>query len=269
MTHLIVAFGGGTNSTAMLVGLHERGERPDAIWFADTGGEKPYTYTHIQDVSDWCTVVGFPQIEILKGPKVWTPQMVKDGSLEAECLRLGSMPSKAYGFSTCSTKWKMVPADKRLKDYLKTNTLKLTDVVRCIGFDAGEPNRYERALGIMERNPEHVKQRFPLIEWDWDREDCVTAIKRAGLPLPGKSACFFCPSSKKFEIIALKNDFPALMSRALEMERQARAGEGQAPAARGGLGRQVVWGDFLKSLDTEQCSMTNEAIPEMDCGCYD
>ena len=35
----IVSYGGGTNSTAMLVGLWERGERPDAIVFADTGGE--------------------------------------------------------------------------------------------------------------------------------------------------------------------------------------------------------------------------------------
>jgi len=42
----VVSFGGGTNSTAMLVGMWERGERPDAILFADTGGEKPHTYQH-------------------------------------------------------------------------------------------------------------------------------------------------------------------------------------------------------------------------------
>ena len=36
---LVVSFGGGTNSTAMLVGMSERGIIPDAILFADTGGE--------------------------------------------------------------------------------------------------------------------------------------------------------------------------------------------------------------------------------------
>ena len=44
---IVVSYGGGTNSVAMLVGLHERGLRPDAIVFADTGGEKPNTYGHM------------------------------------------------------------------------------------------------------------------------------------------------------------------------------------------------------------------------------
>lgn len=37
----VVSFGGGVNSTAVLIGLHDRSEIPDAILFADTGGEKP------------------------------------------------------------------------------------------------------------------------------------------------------------------------------------------------------------------------------------
>ena len=40
----IVAYGGGVNSTSMLVGLHERGIPVDLILFADTGGELPSTY---------------------------------------------------------------------------------------------------------------------------------------------------------------------------------------------------------------------------------
>ena len=47
----IVAYGGGTNSTALLVGLLEQKEKPDLILFADTGGEKPHTYEHINKVS--------------------------------------------------------------------------------------------------------------------------------------------------------------------------------------------------------------------------
>jgi argininosuccinate synthase len=37
----ILAYGGGVNSTAMIVGMIERGERADAVVFADTGGELP------------------------------------------------------------------------------------------------------------------------------------------------------------------------------------------------------------------------------------
>ena len=263
--HTIVSFGGGTNSTGMLVGMRERGERPDAIWFADTGGEKPHTYAHIDEVSAWCISVGFPTIEILRGPEVWGPQMVKDGSLEAECVRLGSMPSKAFGFSQCSVKWKLEPNNRRLRKYLAENRLDMSDVERCVGFDAGEPSRYERAKGIMERNPKMVRERWPLMEWDWDRDDCVEAIARAGITQPGKSACFFCPSSKTPEIFWLRDNHPDLLHRAVEMERRARAGEGQAPAAKCGLGRTKVWGDVIAAPVQSGFDFAVEA----DCGCYD
>ena len=49
--HSVVSYGSGTNSTAMLVGLHERGEKPDLILFADTGGERPDTYRHKEIVN--------------------------------------------------------------------------------------------------------------------------------------------------------------------------------------------------------------------------
>lgn len=265
----IVAFGGGTNSTAMLVGMLEHDETPDAIWFADTGGEKPHTYRHIEHVSAWCKAIGFPAIETLSGADVWLPQMVKDGSLEQECIRLGTMPSKTFGFSTCSIKWKLEPANRRLKLYLADNNLAMSDVVRCVGFDAGEPHRYERAKGIMERNEKLVRERWPLIEWDWDRDDCVAAIQRAGLPQPGKSSCFFCPSSKKGELLAMKITYPDLLDRAIEMERRAMAGEGQATAARCGLGRSFIWSDFIKVSEHQIDLFCDSGTPEIDCGCID
>jgi 3'-phosphoadenosine 5'-phosphosulfate sulfotransferase (PAPS reductase)/FAD synthetase len=51
----VVSFGGGVNSTAMLIGMILRGERPDAILFADTGGEKPATYDFVATFRDWLT----------------------------------------------------------------------------------------------------------------------------------------------------------------------------------------------------------------------
>jgi 3'-phosphoadenosine 5'-phosphosulfate sulfotransferase (PAPS reductase)/FAD synthetase len=51
---IIVAYGGGTNSTAMLCGFRERDIRPALILFADTGGELPHTYEHLRVMSDKC-----------------------------------------------------------------------------------------------------------------------------------------------------------------------------------------------------------------------
>jgi hypothetical protein len=257
----IVSYGGGTNSTAMLVGLHERGERPDAITFADTGGEKPHTYTHIVEINNWCERVGFPKVATLKGGQ---PKQVQDGSLEAECLRLGVLPSKAYGFGGCSMKWKVDPQrkyDRKIAEFLGINLLQIT---RLVGFDADETSRVTRAESLGDKVA--TLQRFPLYEWGWGRDECVEAIARAGLPQPGKSACFFCPSSKKHEIIQLAREYPVLARRALEMERRALAGEGPANATTSkGLGRGFAWADVLEG----KIPMTEVGMPEMDCGCFD
>jgi hypothetical protein len=257
----IVSYGGGTNSTAMLVGLHERGERPTAITFADTGGEKPNTYTHIVEVNKWCERVGFPRIETLSA---LMPQQVLDGTLEQECLRLGKLPAKAYGLSSCSDKWKMESQRRYNRRIADLFGLEQTSIVRLIGFDADEELRVSRGKSTAYKR--QVKERYPLHEWEWGRDECVEAIARAGLSQPGKSACFFCPSSKKQEIIQLARDYPALARRALEMERRALAGEGPSNATTSkGLGRGFAWADVLAG----KISTTEVGMPEIDCGCYD
>lgn len=272
----IVSYGGGTNSTAMLVGLYERGIRPDAITFADTGGEKPHTYEHIQVVNEWCRKVGFPGIEILKGDM---PQQLKDGSLEQECIRLGKLPAKAYGFSSCSDKWKMEPQRRYNKKFAALHNIQMSEITRLIGFDADEHRRVERGLALADKKP--VKEAYPLYEWGWGREECIEAIERAGIPQPGKSACFFCPSSKKWEIYDLSIKYPTLFDRAIEMERRALAGEGPAEATTSkGLGRSFNWGQFIvqarkdiaelqQGKADENRTFSDAGVPEVDCGCYD
>lgn len=259
--HRLVSYGGGTNSAAMLIGLHERGIRPDAITFADTGGEKPHTYVHIITMNQWCEKVGFPLIETLS-PVM--PQQIADGTLEQECLRLGKLPAKAYGFSSCSDKWKMESQRRYNRRFAEARGLELANLTRLIGFDADEEARVARGLATAHKRP--VFEVYPLYEWGWAREECVDAIRRAGLPQPGKSACFFCPSSKKHEIVQLAKDYPALARRAITMERRALAGEGQAPmTTSAGLGRSFSWEGVLAGL----VDMTEVGMPEADCSCYD
>ena len=81
----VVGDAAGTNSTAMLVGLHERGERPGLILFADTGGERPETYRHRDMVSGWCESVGFPRIVTVAEAE----------TLEDNCLRRNALPGIA------------------------------------------------------------------------------------------------------------------------------------------------------------------------------
>jgi hypothetical protein len=93
----------------------------------------------------------------------------------------------------------------------------------------------------------------------------VNAIRQADLPVPGKSACFFCPASKKREIRALYRRHRDLYERAVAIERAA------APNLRAvkGLGRGWAWQDFMNAelRQITLCDLFPEI--EMPCGCYD
>ena len=62
-------------------------------------------------------------------------------------------------------------------------------------------------------------------------------LRAAGLPQPGKSSCFFCPSMRAEEIIDLRERYPDLFRRALALEDNARA---NLKTVRG-LGRNYSW----------------------------
>lgn len=244
---LAVSYGGGTNSTAMLVGMKERGIRPDYITFADTGGEKPHTYTHIFHMQFWLQKNDYPPITIVR----------KGGNgetLEQNCLRKNMLPSIAYGFKTCSHKYKIQPQDKFFNNLPEAKELWKAGgkITKCIGYDVDE----ERRAKIPE-DDKYIYQ-YPLLEWEWGREECVEAIEREGLPLPGKSACFFCPSSKVNEIRWLKEKHPELMERAIAMERNAEL------TSIKGLGRNFRWEDVIATDD-----MFPENYIDLACGCYD
>jgi hypothetical protein len=109
----IVSFGGGTNSTAMIIGMYLHKIQIDLILFADTGGEQPHTYEFIKVFNGWLETHGLPQIV----PVVYR---TKDGerlTLEQECLNSGTLPSIAYGFKKCSLKHKIGTQEKFCNHY--------------------------------------------------------------------------------------------------------------------------------------------------------
>lgn len=230
----VVAFGGGVDSTGMVCGLVERGDPIDLILFADTGGERPETYEHIERFSKWLVGNGYPAIQIVRKEK--------DGevvTLEAECERLKSLPSIAYGFKRCSDHFKIRPQHKFIKAWQPAIDAWAAGkkVVKYIGYDAGEGYRVENAAKKVDNMYDN---RYPLVDWGWEREECLDAIARvSGLPLPGKSACFFCPSSKPKEIIDLYERHPDLLERALKMESNADL------TSIKGLGRNYAWKEVI------------------------
>jgi 3'-phosphoadenosine 5'-phosphosulfate sulfotransferase (PAPS reductase)/FAD synthetase len=207
----VVSYGGGVNSTALLLGMAERNEMPDLILFADTGGEFAETVDYVARFSDVLKRLGMPEIVTVKYDS-------KHGTLEQECLNNETLPSLAFGFRGCSVKWKRQPMDKYIRKEWPAAIEVFESgqtVERLIGIDAGESHRGKIP------DDKLFTYRFPLIEWDWARDECEDAIRRHGLPIPRKSACFFCPAMKKHEIFELSETAPDLFGRAVNIERNA------------------------------------------------
>ena len=88
------------------------------------------------------------------------------------------------------------------------------------------------------------------MEWGWNRAACMQAIENAGLPQPGKSSCFFCPSMRAEEIIRLRDHHPDLFRRAIALEDNARPNLKTVQ----GLGRNYSW---KERFGKENCTHGN------------
>lgn len=105
-------------------------------------------------------------------------------------------------------------------------------VRKFIGFDSTEDHRTfadGKGLNIapMKGVPHYgdrYRIEYPLRTWGLDRDALCKIIAAAGLPVPPKSACFFCPAMKGLEIAQLRATSPKLYALALEMERLFREG---------------------------------------------
>lgn len=63
---IVVSYGVGRDSTALLIEMQRRGLRPDAILFADTGSEKEQTYAYLPVIRRWLAEHGFPPLTIVR-----------------------------------------------------------------------------------------------------------------------------------------------------------------------------------------------------------
>jgi hypothetical protein len=124
-------------------------------------------------------------------------------------------------------------------------------VAKAIGLDAGEEHRLTWTRSGDEKGKPLSREQwldrhyfvcwYPLMGWGLDRARCQQVIADAGLPVPVKSSCFFCPAMKKPEILWLREHHPDLLERALEIERNAQA---KLTSVKG-LGRSFAWETYL------------------------
>lgn len=217
---VLAAYGAGVDSTAMLIEKIARGEPVDMVLFADTGSEKPETYAYLEMFRGWLQAHGVPSAVVRYIPKDFKNHPPYK-TLEENCLTNGTLPSKAFGFGSCSMKWKVQPQEQFARTWQPAIDAwaRGDTVLKLIGYDCSpaDDRRYHDRAGYGD--DKRYTYEYPLRDWGWKREDCIKRILEAGLPEPPKSACFFCPVTKPHELHEMG---PGLLRRIVLMEARAK-----------------------------------------------
>lgn len=217
-----ISYGGGVQSTALMV-LAGTGviDYPLAV-MANVGddSEHPATLRYVRDIAaPWMAEHGI-EFHLLDRTR-------RDGSVETLYGRLtmpGSrslpipvrMANGAPGTRSCTADFKIRVTGKFLKARGATADHPATV---AIGISLDE---IERANN--RRTEPHETIVYPLIgigddtELKLTRLDCERIIRRAGLPVPPKSSCTFCPLHKAATWQDMARDEPELFERAADLE---------------------------------------------------
>jgi hypothetical protein len=238
MSLTIISYGGGVQSTAMLVLANqgELGYDVDAAVFANVGERSEHPET-LKYVREWATTVStIPVVEVAKRRKSGEIVDLRD-QLERPETRSVEIPvylrGGGPGRRSCTGQWKIVPIGKWLKANGATEEKPATV---CIGISTDEIQRVNR-----KKAQPYEKAVYPLIELGLDRSECVQIIEKAGWPNPGKSACYYCPFHRPQHWAEMRRDEPELFASVVELERtigetrQRIAGERDAYLTRFGM----------------------------------
>lgn len=252
MTLRTISYGGGVQSTALLV-LAAQGKLDDIIGgpvdaalFSNVGddSEHPATLEYVRNVATpWAHERGITVHELRR--------IKRDGSGETLMGRLmkpGSrslpipvrMDNGAPGNRSCTADFKI----KVIGKWLKANGATAEDPATvCIGISTDEITRVSNKRVMPYERPV-----YPLINLGLDRSACQVLIADAGLPVPPKSSCFFCPFHRPQTWAEMRRDDPKLFWASAELE-------ATLIARRAELGKDPVYlTRFAKPLA--------EAIPE-------
>lgn len=199
-TITVLSFGGGVQTTALAV-LWARGDvDADACVMADTGGETPETYTHVEKVRAWLRRWD-RDLEVVRHP---------GGSLEDWTLQRSTpIPIRtrtAFGHRQCTNKWKIEPVKRWARDR------GADQLVLLLGISTDEVRR------VKPDRERWVERRYPLLDARLSRADCLDLAREAGLGDPPKSACFYCPLQSMDRWRWLAAEHPDLFARAQLME---------------------------------------------------
>lgn len=253
----VFSYGGGVQSTAALVlaaqgkidfrtflfcNVGEDSENPATLQYFREYAQ-PYAHQHGIDLVELFRVKRNGEQETLyerlmkPGSKSWTiPVRMRNGA-----------PAKRK----CTGDFKIKVIAKWQKAHGATEKI---PAITGLGISIDEFQRMRTDSGIV-----YQKLAYPLIDLRLSRHDCVKIIADSSIPVPPKSACYFCPFHRIEDWRKMSKDRPDLFEKSLELE-----------ATLGKIGKSAIWlTKFAVPLDeainTNQQSMFDDTCESGYC----
>lgn len=217
MSLTVISYGGGVQSTALLV-LAAQGKLDldvDAALFANVGddSEHPGTLRYVREVAiPWAAEHGLPVHELRRVMRDGTERTLwQDLMRDSRTINIPvRMDNGAPGNRNCTHTYKVRVVGKWLKEHGASSEDPATV---AIGISTDEIIRVSN-----KRAEAYERPVYPLIDLGLDRSACQRVIQEAGLPVPGKSSCFFCPFHRPQTWAEMRRDEPDLFFKAADLE---------------------------------------------------
>lgn len=255
------SYGGGVQSTACLV-LAARGEIDFPLFiFAHVGeaAENPATLSYVEDVArPYAEANGIELVVVRKRRRGGEP----DDLLDRIRRSTRSLPfpvrmnNGAPGQRSCTAEFKIRPVVRELK---RRGASAESPAIVGLGISTDEEIRAREPGKPDPKNPEQIRV-YPLLDERrrMSRAECMALIREAGLPMPARSACWFCPYHSLDEWRHLRREQPDKFAEAVALEHTLRD-------RRAALGRDPVWlTRYARSLDEVVPDQLVLDIPGLD-----
>src|SRR5262249_54459128 len=164
--------------------------KADVALFADTRCEPKWVYDTLDMLEEWSEI---PIIRVSAG------NLGADllAALQKQRSRASSIPAWTTNASgqaaplcrQCTQDYKIRPIVRKVRELLgyRPGQRVIARVACLLGISAEEFNRMRFS------QIKWITNIYPLVDKSVRREDCTKLLQELGIPVPGRSACVFCP----------------------------------------------------------------------------
>ena len=219
----IISLGAGVQSSTMLL-MAAHGEitpKPDYAIFADTGWEPERVYRHLDWLTEEAARFDIPIIRVSAGN-------IRDDLYKAvnEGTRFPSMPfflkgggihrpgDEGRSWRQCTQEYKLKPIRREVRRMLAESGEEKAIMWLGISWDELERAKMSQV--------KYIENRFPLLEKQMNRLDCIAWLQDRGYPIPPKSACIGCPFRDDISWLNMKRHHPDEWQEAVDFDKAIR-----------------------------------------------